>query len=46
MEYYHQLAGVMVDSAIILENVEKTYKVLYKFMKEKGFDIFLNNLIL
>ena len=35
----------MVDSAIILENVEKTYKVLYKFMKEKGFDIFLNNLI-
>jgi hypothetical protein len=45
VEYYHQLAGVMVDSAIILENVEKTYKVLYKFMKEKGFDIFLNNLI-
>ena len=35
----------MVDSAIILENVEKTYTSLYKFMKEKGFDIFLNNLI-
>ena len=35
----------MVDSAIILEKVEKTYTFLYKFMKEKGFDIFLNNLI-
>ena len=45
VEYYHQLAGVMVDSAIILEKVEKTSTSLYKFMKEKGFDIFLNNLI-
>ena len=35
----------MVDSAIILEKVEKTSTSLYKFMKEKGFDIFLNNLI-
>ena len=45
VEYYHQLAGVMVDSAIILEKFEKIYKDLYKYMKEKGFDIFLNNLI-
>ena len=35
----------MVESAIIVEKVEKTYTSLYKFMKEKGFDIFLNNLI-
>ena len=45
VEYYHQLAGVMVDSAIILEKVEKIYKDLYKYMKGKGFDIWLNNLI-
>ena len=45
VEYYHQLAGVMVDTAIILEKVEKIYKDLYKFMKSKGLDIMLNNLI-
>ena len=45
VEYYHQLAGVMVDSAIILEKVEKIYKDLYKYMKSQGFDIMLNNLI-
>lgn len=35
----------MVDCAIILEKVEKIYKDLYKYMKSKGFDIWLNNLI-
>ena len=35
----------MVDCAIILEKVEQIYKDLYKHMKTKGFDIFLNNLI-
>ena len=45
VEYYHQLAGVMVDCAIILEKVEKIYKDLYKYMKTKGFDIMLNNLL-
>ena len=45
VEYYHELAGVMVDCAIILEKVEKIYKDLYKYMKTKGFDIWLNNLI-
>ena len=35
----------MVDCAIILEKVEKIYKNLYKYMKSKGFDIWLNNLI-
>ena len=45
MEYYHELAGVMVDCAIILENVEKIYKELHKYMKSKGFDIFLNNIL-
>ena len=45
VEYYHQLAGVMIDCAIILEKVEKIYKDLYKYMKTKGFDIMLNNLL-
>ena len=35
----------MVDCAIILEKVEKIYKDLYKYMKSKGFDIWLNNLL-
>ena len=35
----------MVDCAIILEKIEKIYKNLYKYMKSKGFDIWLNNLI-
>ena len=35
----------MVDCAIIVEKVEKIYKDLYKYMKSKGFDIWLNNLI-
>ena len=35
----------MVDCAIILENVEKIYKDLHKYMKSKGFDIWLNNLL-
>ena len=35
----------MVDSAIILEKVEKIYKDLYKYMKSKGCDSWLNNLI-
>lgn len=45
VEYYHELAGVMVDCAIILENVEKIYKDIHKFMKSKGLDIWLNNLL-
>ena len=45
VEYYQQLAGVMVDCAIILEKVEKVYKDLYQYMKSKGFDIWLNNLV-
>ena len=45
VEYYHELAGVMVDCAIILEKVEKMYKDLYNYMKNKGFDIWLNNLL-
>ncbi len=45
VEYYHELAGVMVDCAIILEKVEKIYKDLHKYMKSKGFDIWLNNLL-
>ncbi len=35
----------MVDCAIILEKVEKIYKDLHKYMKSKGFDIWLNNLL-
>ena len=35
----------MVDCAIILENVEKIYKDLHKYMKSKGFDIWLNNIL-
>lgn len=45
VEYYNQLAGVMIDCAIILEKVEKIYKDLYRYMKSKGFDIMLNNLL-
>ena len=35
----------MVDCAIILEKVEIIYKDLHKYMKSKGFDIWLNNLL-
>ena len=35
----------MVDCAIISEKVEKMFKPLYKYMKSKGFDIWLNNLL-
>lgn len=35
----------MVDCAIILENIEKKYKDLHKYMKSKGFDIWINNLL-
>ena len=35
----------MVDCAIILEKVEIIHKDLYKYMKSKGFDIWLNNLL-
>ena len=35
----------MVDCAIILEKVEKIYKDLHKYMKSKGFDIWLNNIL-
>ena len=45
VEYFNQLAGVMIDCAIILEKVEKTYEGLYSYMKAKGFDIWLNNLL-
>ena len=34
-----------MDCAIILEKVENIYKDLYKYMKNKGFDIWLNNLL-
>ena len=45
MEYYHELSGVMVDCAIILEYLERNFKDLYKYMKSKGFDVWMNNLI-
>ena len=35
----------MVDCAIILENVEKIYKDIHKYMKSKGLDIWLNNIV-
>ena len=35
----------MVDCAIILEKVEQIYKDLHKYMKSKGFDIWLNNIL-
>ena len=35
----------MVDCAIILEKVEIIHKDLHKYMKSKGFDIWLNNLL-
>ena len=35
----------MVDCAIILEYIERKFDKLYKYMKSKGFDVWMNNLI-
>ena len=46
MEFYSELAGVMVDSAVILDNI-KEYSLtnMYNHLKDKKIDICLNNVI-
>ena len=45
MEYYSELAGVMVDSAVILDNIKVSLSNLYNHLKKKKIDICLNNAI-
>lgn len=45
VEYYSELSGVMVDSAVILDNIKSTLDKIYKHLSSKGIDICLNNLI-
>jgi len=45
VEYYSELAGVMVDSAVILDNINNCLPNLYNHLKSKKIDICLNNVI-
>ena len=45
MEYYSELAGVMVDSAVILDNIKDSLPNIYNHLKKHKIDICLNNVI-
>ena len=44
-EYYSELSGVMVDSAVILDNIKASLNNLYIHLKKHKIDICLNNVI-
>ena len=45
VEYYSELSGVMVDSAVILDNIKASLTNLYVHLKKHKIDICLNNVI-
>ena len=45
VEYYSELSGVMVDSAVILDNIKLSLTNLYEHLKKYKIDICLNNVI-
>ena len=45
VEYYSELSGVMVDSAVILDNIKRSLTNLYQHLKHYKIDICLNNVI-
>ena len=45
VEYYSELSGVMVDSAVILDNIKVSLNNLYHHLKKYKIDICLNNVI-
>ena len=45
VEYYSELSGVMVDSAVILDNIKDSLNNLYNHLKKYKIDICLNNVI-